>query len=113
MRELRKIVYSFGPGDGIVLTASALGMQINGGAGIPGLADRLVVKGDLGPVGHLSLLATSGEKIADVLTDRQTAARPGVPMVGKKTRPLAPGDLGGSAGLPRAGIGFLTGDGPH
>ena len=113
MRELRKIVYSFGPGDGIVLTASALGMPINGGAGIPGLADRLVVKADLGPVGHLSLLATAGEKIADTLTDRQTAARPGAPIAGEKRRPPAPDGPRSGVGLPLAGVGFLTADGPH
>ena len=87
LRQLQKATYSFGPGDGIVLTASALGLPINGGAGIPGLADRLVMKTDLGAVGHLSLLATASAKIADVLTDRQTAARPGFRWQGRNGTP--------------------------
>ena len=35
LQELQRAVFSFGPGDGIVLTASALGLPINGGPGIP------------------------------------------------------------------------------
>jgi hypothetical protein len=113
LRELQKAKYSFGPGDGIVLTASALGLPINGGAGIPGLADRLVMKADLGAVGHMSLLATAGERIVDALTDQQAAVRPGVPMVGENRQPAAPGGLKSGLGLPLVGVGFLTGDGPR
>jgi hypothetical protein len=112
MRELPKIVYSFGPGDGIVLTASALGLPINGGPGIPGMADGVMVKTDLGPVGHLSLLATAGEKIADALTDRRTAARPHVPMAGETRQPAVPRVLKSGVGFPLAGAGFPAGDGP-
>ena len=113
LRELQKAKYSFGPGDGIVLTASALGLPINGGAGIPGLADRLVMKADLGAVGHMSLLATAGERIVDALTDQQAAVRPGVPMVGENRQPAAPGGLKSGLGLPLVGVSFLTGDGPR
>ena len=67
--SLPQVVFSYGPGDGIVLEASALGLPINGGAAIPGLADRLI-KVDLGDVRHLSLLQAAIPKIADVLTDR-------------------------------------------
>jgi hypothetical protein len=98
LRELQKPVF-FGPGDGVVLTASALGLPINGGPGIPGLADQLVMKVDLGPVGHSSLLAAASTKIADALTDRQTAARPGLPMEGRKWHRPA-------RGVPRSGLGL-------
>ena len=81
--ELQSAVFSFGPGDGIVLAASALGLPINGGPGIPGLADQFFMKVDLGPVGHRSLLAAAGTKIADVLTDQQAAAPRGLPMKGE------------------------------
>lgn len=67
--SLPNVAPSFGPGDGIVLTASALGLPINGGAGIPGLADRLI-KVELGDVRHLTLLQTAMPKVTDVLTDR-------------------------------------------
>jgi hypothetical protein len=71
--DLPKAGFSYGPGDGIVLTASVLGLPINGGPGVPGLADRLVMKVDLGAVGHLSLLETAMPKIADALTDGDQA----------------------------------------
>lgn len=66
--------FSWGPGDGIVLTASALGLAVNGGGGVPGLADRFVATVDLGPQRHLNLLAAAIPKITDILTNR-TAAR--------------------------------------
>jgi hypothetical protein len=68
--RLPKAGFSSGRGDGIVLAASALGLPINGGAGVPGLADRLVMKVDLGNVRHLSLLEAAIARVADVLTDR-------------------------------------------
>ena len=67
--SLPNVTFSFGPGDGLVLTASMLGLPINGGAGIPGLADRLI-KVELGDIRHLLLLQAAIPKIADVLTDR-------------------------------------------
>lgn len=67
--SLPQVAFSYGPGDGIVLEASVLGLSINGGTAIPGLADRLI-KVDLGDVHHLSLLQAAIPKIADVLTDR-------------------------------------------
>ncbi|HKX17893.1 MAG TPA: hypothetical protein VJT33_07795 [bacterium] len=66
--------FSWGPGDGIVLTASALGLAMNGGGGAPGLADRFAATVDVGPQRHLNLLAAAIPKIADILTNR-TAAR--------------------------------------
>ncbi len=65
---LPRSVFSFGPGDGIVLAASALGLPINGGAGVPGFADRLLMKVDLGGVGHASVLIAAGAQIADLLS---------------------------------------------
>jgi len=67
--QLPEARFSYGPGDGIVLAASALGLRINGGGGVPGLADRLVTTVDLGPIGHQSLMEAAITKIADVLTD--------------------------------------------
>jgi hypothetical protein len=58
--------FSYGPGDGIVLMASVLGLPINGGRGVPGLADRLISV-DLGDLHHTSLLDTAISRIADVL----------------------------------------------
>ena len=62
---------SYGPGDGIVLAASALGLPINGSPGVPGLAERLALKVDLGPTHHQSLFAASGPRVADALLDRR------------------------------------------
>jgi len=67
--SLPQVSFSYGPGDGIVLEASVLGLSINGGPAIPGLADRLI-KVDLGDVHHLSLLRAAIPSIADVLTGR-------------------------------------------
>ena len=66
--------FSWGSGDGIVLTASALGLAVNGGGDVPGLADRFAATVDLGPQRHLNLLAAAIPKITDILTTR-TAAR--------------------------------------
>jgi hypothetical protein len=68
--------FSYGPGDGIVLAASVLGLPINGGGGIPGFAERLTAV-NLGAVRHLLLLRTAIPKVADVLTAPEfgTAAR--------------------------------------
>jgi hypothetical protein len=75
-----------------VLAASALGLPINGGAGVPGLAERLVMKVDLGDVRHLSLLWAAISKIADLLVDHRTADRIG-PRSGNDT--ARPGLRGG------------------
>lgn len=61
------VAYSYGPGDGVVLVASALGQPIYGGGGVPAFAERLI-KVDLGAAGHLSLFRTAIPKIANVLT---------------------------------------------
>lgn len=106
LRELQRAVFSFGPGDWVVPTASALGLPINGGPGIPGLADQLLMKVDLGPVGHRSLLAAAGTKIAHVLTDQQAAAPRGLPMKGENRQQPAWG-APRSLFLPVEG-GFLT-----
>ena len=63
-------VLSYGPGDGIVLVASALGLPIQGGAGVAAFAGREIQRVDLGPVGHVSLLAAGAEKILAALLDR-------------------------------------------
>jgi hypothetical protein len=66
---LPDVTFSYGPGDGMVLAASVLGLSINGGGGIPGFAER-IRQVDLGQVRHLSLLRAAIPKIADVLTER-------------------------------------------
>lgn len=63
---------SFGPGDGFVLVASVLGLSVNGGGGVPGLADRFAATVDLGPQRHPNLLAAAIPKIAEILIDRTT-----------------------------------------
>lgn len=65
---LPEAVYSYGPGDGVVLVASALGLPIFGGGGVPALADRLI-KVDLRDVRHLSLFRAALPKVADLLAD--------------------------------------------
>jgi hypothetical protein len=62
--------YSYGPGDGVVLVDSVLGLPIYGGGGVPGIADRLV-KVDMGDVRHLSLFRAALPKIADLLAGRK------------------------------------------
>jgi len=62
---------SYGAGDGIVLMASALGLPINGGPGVPGIADHLVLTVDLGSAGHQSLFAVASARVADALLDRR------------------------------------------
>ena len=48
---------SYGHGDGIVLAASALGLPIQGGGSVAAFAGHEIQRIDLGPVGHMSLLA--------------------------------------------------------
>lgn len=75
-------VLSYGPGDGVVLTASALGLPINASAGVPGLADHAVQSVDLGRIYHTRLLQVAAAPIAAALQDRfETAAEAaGIPQ---------------------------------
>jgi pimeloyl-ACP methyl ester carboxylesterase len=67
---------AYGPGDGIVLAASALGLPINGSGGIAALTNRLEAQVDLGSVRHQGLLGAAATKIADALLDRFSDAAP-------------------------------------
>ena len=82
---------SFAAGDGVVLVASALGLAINDGEGVPALANRFAAVVDLGPQRHFSLLNAAIPKIADLLTER-TTARAAV----RGVRPPAPACRSGS-----------------
>lgn len=70
-------------GDGIVLAASAQGLPIHGSTGVPGLADRAILRADLGSVYHTKLLYAGADRIADALLDRflniVEEARPSTP----------------------------------
>jgi len=96
--ELPQVEFAYGPGDGFVLAASALGLPINGGPGVPGVADRLVQKVDLGAVRHRGLLVAVISKVADALTDRAPRERAGSP----KDRETSGGTTG-PAGAARIG----------
>ncbi|HLW47445.1 MAG TPA: hypothetical protein VKW09_06715 [bacterium] len=64
----------YGPGDGIVLTASALGLPINGSPGVPAVAER-AVRVDVGRVYHTHVLEAAVPQAAAALQDRfETAA---------------------------------------
>jgi len=67
---------AYGPGDGIVLAASALGLPINGSGGVPAVTDRLEAQVDLGPARHQGLLGAAAPKIVDALLDRFTDSTP-------------------------------------
>ena len=110
LRDVQHAEFSSGPGDGLVLSASALGLPINGGAGIPGFPERLVMKTDLGAVSHLSLMQVAGTKIADALTDRQAAARP-EPVEGQRWRQRPEAAPTNHRGFFIGGMGFLSGGG--
>jgi Lipase (class 2) len=58
---------TLGPGDGIVPAASAEGLPIQGGSGVPALLSSNVVRVDLGSVGHSQLMSAA-------VIDRFTAA---------------------------------------
>jgi hypothetical protein len=64
--QLPNVAYAYGPGDGVVLASSVLGLPIYGGGGVPGLADR-IIKVDLRDARHLSLMRAALPKIADLL----------------------------------------------
>lgn len=59
----------YGPGDGIVLAASAQGLPIQGGSGVAAFADRPITRVNLGPVDHMSLLSAGADRISDALLD--------------------------------------------
>ncbi len=61
---------SYDHGDGIVLAASAQGLPILGGTGVPAFADRQIPRISLGPVDHQSLLRAGADRFAAVLLDR-------------------------------------------
>ncbi len=61
---------SYGAGDGVVLAASAQGLPIRGGKGVPGLVDHAVLRVDLGAVYHTRLLDAAADRIAGALLDR-------------------------------------------
>jgi hypothetical protein len=85
--QLPRAGFEAGAGDGVVLVASALGLPINGGAGVPGLADRLAMQRDLGAVGHLWLLEAAVPEIEDVLLG---AGAPDQPRPSRDGREHAP-----------------------
>jgi hypothetical protein len=57
-------------GDGLILAASAQGLPIQGGEGVPALAERAVLRVDLGSVYHTQLLDAGAGRIAGALLDR-------------------------------------------
>lgn len=79
--EMPGSALSYGEGDGVVLSASALGLAIRGGAGVPALTDRDVVRVDLGAVYHSGLLEAASDKLTGALLDRfaDRAAEVGAP----------------------------------
>ncbi|HLJ59726.1 MAG TPA: hypothetical protein VKZ50_08340 [bacterium] len=89
---LPKAGFSYGAGDGIVLTASALGLPINGGSGIPGLADRLRRTVNLGAVRHQGLLEAAIPDVADALRDDAPGEEPSI-MTHRADRAQAPQDV--------------------
>lgn len=68
--QLPGATLSYGPGDGIVLAASAQGLPVHGSGGVPGLAEHAVLRADLGPVYHLAVLTAAGRRIGAALLDR-------------------------------------------
>ncbi len=63
-------------GDGIVLAASAQGLPIHGGGGVPALLTPEVVHVDLGGVEHRVMLAAGADQFAAVVLDRFLEADP-------------------------------------
>lgn len=62
--------FLFGAGDGIVLAESAQGLPVHGSGGVPALAERTVLRVDLGAVYHSNLLYVGADRIAGALLDR-------------------------------------------
>jgi hypothetical protein len=74
---------SFGPGDGVVLAASAEGLPIHGGPAVASFAHHPVARVSLGSTYHLNLLAAGAGRIAQALLDRfRTPVEEGVPEAG-------------------------------
>lgn len=72
--QLPGAAVTYGFGDGIVLTASALGLSINGSPGVPAIADH-AVRVDVGRVYHTRVLEAAAPRAAAELQDRfETAA---------------------------------------
>jgi hypothetical protein len=72
--ELPGAEITYGPGDGIVLTASALGLSINGSPGVPSL--ERAVRVDVGRIYHVRVLEAGAAGAASALQDRfETAAQ--------------------------------------
>jgi hypothetical protein len=92
--------FEYGAGDKIVLTASALGLPINGGAGIPGFRERLTAAVNLGPLSHFALMRNSVPRIIAILTT-QSAADRGQRVAALNVRSQDP--VGGRAGAFRPG----------
>ncbi|HKX18508.1 MAG TPA: hypothetical protein VJT33_10905 [bacterium] len=67
--QLPGATITYGPGDGIVLTASALGLPINGSLGVPDLAVR-AERVDVGRVYHIHVLEAAAARAAAALQDR-------------------------------------------
>ena len=62
---------TLGPGDGVVPAASAEGLPIQGGSGVPALLTPNVVHVDLGPVEHTHLMAAApSHRFAAALLER-------------------------------------------
>ena len=97
--------FEYGAGDKIVLTASALGLPINGGAGIPGFRDRLTAAVNLGPLSHFALMRNSVPRIIAILTTQSTADRG---YRGAALNVRSQGPVGGRAGAFRSGTAIFS-----
>jgi len=80
-------VLSYGPGDGVVLTASARGLSIHGGGGVPALRDRVVCEVDVGQVYHTHVIEAAIPWVKRLLRDRwngpaQVSGTPGAAPAG-------------------------------
>jgi hypothetical protein len=65
---------ALGPGDGLVPAASAQGLPIQGGSGVPALLTPNVVRVDLGSTAHSHLMsATVVGRFAAILLDRDNS----------------------------------------
>lgn len=74
---------SFGPGDGVVLAASAKGLPIHRGPAVASFAHHPVTRVSLGSTYHLNLLAAGAGRIAQALLGRfRTPVEEGMPEAG-------------------------------
>jgi len=101
--QLPGAAVSYEPGDGIVLAASAQGLPVHGSRGVPALAERAVLRADLGSVYHLSVLSAGGRRIGTALLDRfystvdEAAKAPGTSSSAARPVMVNPGVGGSSA----------------